>query len=525
MRGVRGVHAVFCIRAQSCATCSPSRPKHTRRRDAPAEGTRRGRRPGPGRVAATSRRPARDRPPDTPDATRALDERFLRERLCEVAMAFLERCLVGSPTMLVVEDVHYIDEAIERSPASPFGCWRGESARSRRHPPGSRHSSRRRRRAGSALIVALPAAARNDRARGARRRRHRARIRWRPTRFSRSSVARAATRSSSSNCSQPCARPGRRRRSRLRRVVDRRRHRPPLPHRPDSPPLRRRPRRELRPRDPRDGGGRGGRSRRRGVVATRGSRPSRVVGPVPFQEHADPRCRVRGPSVSAAPRTARSRRRDDRDTGGVHHRRRARDARRPLLRGPALGKGLGVLSTKWRPRDGDVRKRRRGALLREGLVCSAAHAAHREARDRRGLGATRGCPLPPRRVRARRHGVQSRTRARAGPVCSGRTARTQTGNPVVPPWPLLTGAEANLAGVDTPRSRERARGLRGTSPAVHAVWLDPLLPRTPGRDDRLVRPLRSRSPTCARQGRAGSGIPDPRRRLHGKRGDREGRLR
>ena len=45
------------------------------------------------------------------DATEALDERFLRDKLAEVAMTFLELCLTGSPVMLVAEDVHFIDEA------------------------------------------------------------------------------------------------------------------------------------------------------------------------------------------------------------------------------------------------------------------------------------------------------------------------------------------------------------------------------------------------------------------------------
>jgi class 3 adenylate cyclase/tetratricopeptide (TPR) repeat protein len=47
---------------------------------------------------------------DTPE-TAALDERFLRERLVDVAMQFLFTVLAGSPTMYVVEDVHFMDEA------------------------------------------------------------------------------------------------------------------------------------------------------------------------------------------------------------------------------------------------------------------------------------------------------------------------------------------------------------------------------------------------------------------------------
>ena len=48
--------------------------------------------------------------PLTPQ-TKNLDARFLREQLADVAMRFLVSTLAGSPTMLVVEDVHFMDEA------------------------------------------------------------------------------------------------------------------------------------------------------------------------------------------------------------------------------------------------------------------------------------------------------------------------------------------------------------------------------------------------------------------------------
>ena len=48
--------------------------------------------------------------PHTPE-TRALDARFLRERLAEVAAQFLERTLLGAPLVVVIEDAHYLDEA------------------------------------------------------------------------------------------------------------------------------------------------------------------------------------------------------------------------------------------------------------------------------------------------------------------------------------------------------------------------------------------------------------------------------
>ncbi len=47
---------------------------------------------------------------DTPE-TAVLDERFLRERLGEVTMQFLFTMLAGTPTMIAVEDVHFMDEA------------------------------------------------------------------------------------------------------------------------------------------------------------------------------------------------------------------------------------------------------------------------------------------------------------------------------------------------------------------------------------------------------------------------------
>jgi class 3 adenylate cyclase/tetratricopeptide (TPR) repeat protein len=48
----------------------------------------------------------------TPTAeTRGLDARFIREQLADVAMRFLVSTLAGTPTMLVVEDVHFMDEA------------------------------------------------------------------------------------------------------------------------------------------------------------------------------------------------------------------------------------------------------------------------------------------------------------------------------------------------------------------------------------------------------------------------------
>ncbi len=47
---------------------------------------------------------------DTPE-TAVLDERFLRERLGELTMQFLFTMLAGTPTMIAVEDVQFMDEA------------------------------------------------------------------------------------------------------------------------------------------------------------------------------------------------------------------------------------------------------------------------------------------------------------------------------------------------------------------------------------------------------------------------------
>jgi len=46
----------------------------------------------------------------TPE-TAALDERFLRDRLAEVALQFLYRSLSGRPTIFVIEDIQFLDEA------------------------------------------------------------------------------------------------------------------------------------------------------------------------------------------------------------------------------------------------------------------------------------------------------------------------------------------------------------------------------------------------------------------------------
>jgi len=48
--------------------------------------------------------------PDTPE-TAALGERFIRDRLSEVAIQFLGQVLSGAPSIFVIEDVHHLDEA------------------------------------------------------------------------------------------------------------------------------------------------------------------------------------------------------------------------------------------------------------------------------------------------------------------------------------------------------------------------------------------------------------------------------
>ena len=47
---------------------------------------------------------------DTPE-TAALEERFLRERLAEVAIRFFVGNLVNQPIIVVIEDAHHTDEA------------------------------------------------------------------------------------------------------------------------------------------------------------------------------------------------------------------------------------------------------------------------------------------------------------------------------------------------------------------------------------------------------------------------------
>jgi class 3 adenylate cyclase/predicted ATPase len=48
--------------------------------------------------------------PDTPE-TAALDDRFLRDRLSEVAIRFLGATQAGMPTLVIIEDAQYLDEA------------------------------------------------------------------------------------------------------------------------------------------------------------------------------------------------------------------------------------------------------------------------------------------------------------------------------------------------------------------------------------------------------------------------------
>jgi predicted ATPase/class 3 adenylate cyclase len=48
--------------------------------------------------------------PDTPE-TAALEEQFIRERLAEVALRFIYGSLRGQPTLFIIEDVQYLDEA------------------------------------------------------------------------------------------------------------------------------------------------------------------------------------------------------------------------------------------------------------------------------------------------------------------------------------------------------------------------------------------------------------------------------
>ena len=109
LRGVRGVDALLCT---PCADAY--RLRLTRRR------TRRGGGSPPrgGRARGSGLEPwipllglllGLDLPL-TPE-TKNLDARFLREQLADVTMRFLFSTLAGHPTMLVIEDVHFMDEA------------------------------------------------------------------------------------------------------------------------------------------------------------------------------------------------------------------------------------------------------------------------------------------------------------------------------------------------------------------------------------------------------------------------------
>ena len=75
--------------------------------------------------------------PDTPE-TAALDERFLRDRLSEVAMRFIGGSLGGMPTMILVEDGQYLDEASRDLFLRLSNGGRGPSPGVDRDPPTAR---------------------------------------------------------------------------------------------------------------------------------------------------------------------------------------------------------------------------------------------------------------------------------------------------------------------------------------------------------------------------------------------------
>ena len=263
----------------------------------------------------------------------------LREQLADVMMRFLYSSLAGTPTMLVVEDVQYMDESSARPPAAARACGRraaGRCSSSRTTAPGACWAP------GETDEPALPVAHARCRCRPARGGRDGRAPSPRTTRClrttsRRSPAARAATRCSSSSCSTsvrddrdrstPC--PTRSRRS-SRREIDR--------LSPDDRTVLRYASvlgDELRSGPARGRRARGGGARRRGVVAARRARRADEPGGAALPQHAHPRRRLRGAAVPPAAGAPRSRRRGDRGACGHLARGGGRRPRAALLTRPS----------------------------------------------------------------------------------------------------------------------------------------------------------------------------------------------
>ena len=95
-----------------------------------------------------------------------------------------------------------------------------------------------------------------------------------------------------------------------------------------------------------------------GLVAPGRTPEPRSLRVPPLPQHPHPRRGLRGAAVPAAASAAWSDRRDHRGAGRYLARRRGRDARIALLRGAAVGQGLGVLPAGRRSRARHLRQRR-----------------------------------------------------------------------------------------------------------------------------------------------------------------------
>ena len=529
LRGVRGVDAVLSHSARRCATCSASRPSTHGRRSAGCEervasrrrrtwlewlpllgvllgldlphtdDTTRSRRALPAR-AARRRRDALPRRDASPDRRRCSSSRTSTSWTRRRDDLLLRLSTAGAETRHVLLVTHRDADT----------------------------SSRRRHRRDAALVVALPAAARRS-----TRSIEIVAARHRRDPLPPHDVEEIARRSGGNALFLFELLDSRARdrddggAPRLGRVADRRRHRPPLADRPHGAALRRGARRELRPELLSTAVRRGGRPRRRACGRDSRTRRSRSSsGLLRFRNTL-----IRDAAYEGLP--YRRRRELHERVGetiearaGVHRRRGARDARTPLLRGTAMGQGVGVLPTKRRSaRWGCTPTSTRRAPSR-GRLSAARHLRRigkpRDSPRSRSSSATSATASASSSAPTRRSEPHARS-CRVPSAAAGRLALKQA-NPVARLGHYSRALKRiSLALIHLGPVNGRAAAADRARLYTLYGWIRFCQGR-PGETIDWCRRSVSRGAACARQGRARSGIPDPRRRLHGERRDREGRL-
>ena len=131
-------------------------------------------------------------------------------------------------------------------------------------------------------------------------------------------------------------------------------------------------------------------------------------------------------------------------------------ARAPLLRGAALGQGVGVLPSGRRPRAARLRERRRPPLLRaRPLAAGRRLRSVGRARHRRRPGAPRRHPL----------------RAELGEPADARpTPRRATSSPATSPWPVLAVKQVKQSAILWASTRRRS-GASGAGSRPSTAWM------------------------------------------------------